>query len=70
MEYRRTYTTIELYNLLNEAINKNMEQHIINQLAFELVCRIYVPFSNKTFDELLIDFGYVDVRDNKKIRND
>ena len=66
MEKRVVHTTIELFQMLHKAIEEGKDQSIINQLAFEIVCRIYVPFSNMSFDDMLLEYGYVN--DNEKKR--
>ena len=69
MENRIVYTTIELFKMLNQAIKEGKDQSVINQLAFEIVCRIYVPFSNMSFDDMLLEYGYVDTREKQNGRN-
>lgn len=48
--------TVNLVHILCEAT----DQDIINRVAYELACRIYVPDNNQgvTFEQLLNDFGY------------
>jgi hypothetical protein len=48
--------TVNLVHILCEATDQN----IINIIAYELACRIYVPDNNQgvTFEQLLNDFGY------------
>ena len=47
--------TNELINILCEA----EDQFIINRVAYELTCRIYVPNkTNETFENMLYRFGY------------
>lgn len=52
----KTTPTVNLVHILCEAT----DQDIINIIAYELACRIYVPDNNQgvTFEQLLNDFGY------------
>ena len=51
----KTTPTMELIQILCEA----QDQGVINSIAYELACRIYVPYvSDVTFEELLTKFGY------------
>ena len=45
---------IELIMCMQEA----KDQELINRLALELTYRNYVPFKDKTFEEMLVDNGY------------
>ena len=58
----RTASLIDLMKLLQEV--KDQDQ--INIIAFEITCRMYIPFSDVSFDELLIQMGY---RPKDKTRN-
>lgn len=42
-------------------------QDKLNIVIYEITCRMYVPFSNESFDELLIMNGYVPKEQNKEI---
>ena len=42
-------------------------QEQINVVAYELTCRMYVPFGDVTFDELLIKNGYVPTKNKGEI---
>ena len=42
------------------------DQYMINAISFEIVTRIYVPFSEKSFDDLLLEYGYKPTR-NKSL---
>ena len=61
-----TYTLIELLELLKIATETNADQSVINNLAYELVCRIYIPFSDMSFDDMLLEYGYVNQREKVK----
>ena len=56
MDNIKTTPTKNLIHILCEATDQN----IINIIAYELACRIYVPDNNQgvTFEQLLNDFGY------------
>lgn len=60
----KTIPTAELVHILCEVT----DQDIINRIAYELTCRIYVPNNGKTtFEEMLLSFGYKDVeKENSK----
>lgn len=63
----KTIPTVELVNILCEA----QDQEIINRIAYELTCRIWVPNkSNETFEEMLEKFGYKQTNEkiNKMIK--
>ena len=49
---------IELHIVMAEAMNRNADQSIINMIAKELAYRDYVPFGEKTFEEILVEKGY------------
>lgn len=34
------------------------EQDRLNLVLYEIACRIYIPFQEKSFDELLLELGY------------
>ena len=34
-------------------------QDMLNIVYFEMACRIYVPFGEKSFDEILLELGYI-----------
>jgi hypothetical protein len=48
---------MNLITLINE-ISKTEDQELKNILILEFTYRIYVPFKDKTFEELLIQNGY------------
>ena len=51
----KTTPTMQLVQILCET----QDQGTINLVAYELACRIYVPYNNaETFEELLTKFGY------------
>ena len=52
----KTTPTVILVHILSEATDQN----IINRIAYELACRVYVPDNSQgiTFEQLLNDFGY------------
>jgi len=58
MEYR-TMPTVMLIDLIAVA-SHNGDQEKVNDIALELVKRIYVPNAETTFEELLYKFGYRD----------
>lgn len=62
MVNKEVYTLFELYQKLQQAISLGLDQSIINNLAYELVCRLYVPFTDMSFDDMLLEYGYVDQR--------
>lgn len=64
MKVEKIYSLVELCSMLNEAQEKGYDQSIINSIAYEIVCRLYVPFSNVSFDDMLLEYGYVNTREN------
>lgn len=45
------------------------EQKQLNIVIYEMACRVYVPFGEESFEELLLKFGYVPMeRKNNEIR--
>lgn len=50
----RNMTMVELINSINEAEN----QEIKNLLIMEFTFRMYIPFQDKTFEEMLVANGY------------
>lgn len=59
----RLGSTVQLVEKLH--LVKNQEE--INQLAYELACRMYVPFKGIEFDELLKNNGYVEIEKGKAL---
>ena len=55
MQELKTMSTVDLINLICNI----KDQLLINKIAYELTCRIYVPNQEKTFEEMLYSFGYV-----------
>ncbi len=53
----KTTPTANLITLLDDSEIKQ-DQSLTNIVAFELACRIYVPNTETTFDELLGKLGY------------
>jgi len=47
-------TSIELIMLLQEVES----QELRNKIILEMTYRMYVPFKDKTFEEMLVDNGY------------
>lgn len=47
-------TSIELIMLLQEVES----QELRNRIILELTYRMYVPFKDKTFEEMLVENGY------------
>lgn len=64
MDNIKTIPTKNLIYILCEATDQN----IINIIAYELACRIYVPDNNQgiTFEQLLNEFGYKTKEENIK----
>jgi hypothetical protein len=54
-------------NELIEAMYKTEDQVILNIIAMELTYRMYVPFSNTSFEELLLKNGYVPIEKKRGI---
>ena len=55
-----------MQDLRTTSLNKLIElsytledQSMLNIVYFEMACRIYVPFGDKNFDEILLELGYV-----------
>ena len=63
----RDAKTLELMNMLKTASQEN-DQVIVNIVAFELACRMYVPYNNLgiTFEDILEKFGYCPAENVKK----
>ena len=56
---------LELVMSMNEA----QDQILINRLALEMTYRLYVPFKDKTFEELLVENGYRVIEKGKNDTN-
>ena len=52
---------IELIMLLEET----QDQKLINRIVMEITYRQYVPFKDKTFEELLVENGYKIIEKDK-----
>ena len=57
----------EFIDLLAKASKEN-NQELVNELALEVVRRIYVPNPKKTKEELLAEFGYKEIEKPKEKR--
>lgn len=54
-------TSIELIMLLQEVES----QELRNRIILELTYRMYVPFKDKTFEEMLVENGYRIIENDK-----
>lgn len=54
----------EFVDLLDQASKEN-NQELVNEIALEVVRRIYVPNPNKTKEEFLAEFGYKEIKKEK-----
>ena len=61
----KEFSLLTLSEMLETAEIDN-DQYMINAISFEIVTRIYVPFSEKSFDDLLLEYGYKPTR-NKSL---
>lgn len=59
-------TLIELLQELKIATLEGENQEYINILAIQIVNRLYVPNSKKTYDEMLHQYGYVEIKNKTK----
>lgn len=51
---------MSLKELIKEMyVRENQEEK--NMIAYEITCRVYVPFKDKTFEELLLEIGYIPI---------
>lgn len=54
-------------NILFDIVCSNqVDQSIINNAALELTYRLYIPEGSKSFEDLLLSFGYVKNEDRVK----
>lgn len=61
----KEFSLLTLSEMLKTAENNN-DQYMINSISFEIVTRIYIPFGEKSFDDLLLEYGYKPTR-NKSL---
>ena len=54
---------VELIDLMVE--NKNNQEEM-NRIILEITYRLYVPFGEKTFEELLVENGYKVIENRKR----
>ena len=54
---------------LIDATQNTQDQRLINRLALEITYRMYVPFKDKTFEELLVENGYRVIEKEKNDNN-
>ena len=54
---------------LIDATQNTQDQRLINRLALEITYRMYVPFKDKTFEELLVENGYRIIEKEKNDNN-
>lgn len=60
-------TLIELLNELKLATLESDNQEYINSLAIKIVNRLYTSNSKKTYDEMLRQYGYKEIKKEKKL---
>jgi len=65
LEELKTTPTKEIINYLIQAEERG-DQSLTNIFAYELACRIYVPNSSETFEEMLDKFGYKNISREKE----
>ena len=56
---------VSLVGLIELMVANKENQEIVNEIAKEITYRMYIPFKDKTFEELLVENGYREI-DNKK----
>ena len=52
----KTTGTANLVSAADKLTDDNLVER--NSIIYELVCRIYVPFTGTSFDEMLLTYGY------------
>ena len=57
---------VELLNELKLATLESDNQEYINILAIQIVNRLYTANSKKTYDEMLHQYGYKDLKKTKR----
>ena len=61
----KKYRDMSLIDLIIELDNAK-DQETRNIIVMEITYRIYVPFQDKSFEELLIEHGYRPIEKKKK----
>lgn len=56
---------VSLVGLIELMVANKENQEIVNEIAKEITYRMYIPFKDKTFEELLVENGYREI-ENKK----
>lgn len=67
IEELRATPTVQLIDILKQAENIG-EQGMVNIIAYELTCRIYVPYSGADFDSILGTFGFKQKEPDKQLK--
>lgn len=67
IEELRTTPTVQLMNILKQAEIMG-EQEMVNIIAYELTCRLYVPYSGVDFDSMLGTFGFKQKEPDKQLK--
>lgn len=67
IEELRTTPTVQLMSILKQAEIMG-EQDMINVIAYELTCRLYVPYSGADFDSILGTFGFKQKEPDKQLK--
>ena len=62
MKNIRDMSLVDLIDLMVE--NKD-NQEVKNRIIMEITYRLYVPFKDKTFEELLVENGYREIENRK-----
>ena len=66
IEELRITPTVQLMNILKQAEIMG-EQDMVNIIAYELTCRLYVPYSGADFDSILGTFGFKQKEPGKRL---
>ena len=56
---------MSLVDLIDLMVENKDNQEVKNRIILEITYRLYVPFKDKTFEELLVENGYREIENRK-----
>ena len=65
MNKMKNIRDMSLVDLIDLMVENKDNQEVKNRIIMEITYRLYVPFKDKTFEELLVENGYREIENRK-----
>ena len=65
MNKMKNIRDMSLVDLIDLMVENKDNQEVKNRIILEITYRLYVPFKDKTFEELLVENGYREIENRK-----